>query len=132
MESSKESVEAELVSINNQIESVNAEILRLTSVKEKLVIERENINQRLEEVSLRKLQKSKDWSSRIDFPWSNDMNRHFKESFQLAEYRPYQVSAINSYLSGHDVIVIMPTGGGKSLCYQLASVTKNKGFTLVN
>lgn len=77
------------------------------------------------------LSTSKNWSSQTDFPWSNDMNVNFQEVFHLSVYRPYQVSSINAFLSGHDVIVIMPTGGGKSLCYQLAAVTKHKGFALV-
>ena len=131
METPKDSVDMEIITIDNQIESIDAEILRLNSEKRKLIIERENLKQVLEEVSLEKLKQSKDWSSRTGFPWSNQMNINFSEIFHLTEYRPYQVSAINSFLSGHDVIVIMPTGGGKSLCYQLSAVTKNKGFVLV-
>ena len=131
MEDSIESAELRLNSIDNQIESLDAEISRLSSEKRRLLNERENLRQCLEEINLKKLSNSKDWNSKTAFSWSSDMNNYFRDIFHLSEYRPYQLSAINAYLSGHDVIVIMPTGGGKSLCYQLAAVTKNKGFTLV-
>ena len=38
---------------------------------------------------------------------------------------------MNAYLSGEDVMLVMPTGGGKSLTYQLPAVASSKGFTLV-
>ena len=50
--------------------------------------------------------------------------------FGLHSYRPLQEEIIRCSLSGEDCLVILPTGGGKSLCYQLPAVVQ-EGFTLV-
>ncbi len=50
--------------------------------------------------------------------------------FGLTEFRPGQDDVVKAVLTGRDCLCIMPTGGGKSLCYQLPAVVR-EGLTLV-
>lgn len=50
--------------------------------------------------------------------------------FGLTSFRPGQREVIESIVSGNDCMCVMPTGGGKSLCYQLPSIIRS-GLTIV-
>jgi ATP-dependent DNA helicase RecQ len=50
--------------------------------------------------------------------------------FGLRDFRPGQREVIESIVAGEDSLCIMPTGGGKSLCYQLPSIIRS-GLTIV-
>lgn len=63
-----------------------------------------------------------------DFVWSQKVREELRNSFQLDTFRNLQLETINATMAGKDVFLIMPTGGGKSLCYQLPAVcSKGKG-----
>ncbi|XP_015165036.1 ATP-dependent DNA helicase Q-like 4A isoform X2 [Solanum tuberosum] len=71
----------------------------------------------------------KKWSSR-DFPWTKKLEANNKKVFGNHSFRPNQREVINATMSGNDVFVLMPTGGGKSLTYQLPGLIC-PGITLV-
>ncbi len=53
-----------------------------------------------------------------------------QEYFGFTDFREGQAEVIDSVLEGHDSVAVMPTGGGKSLCYQLPALML-EGVTLV-
>ncbi len=63
-------------------------------------------------------------------PGQGELDRTLKERFGHDQFRPLQQSIVEEVLAGRDVLTIMPTGGGKSLCYQLPAVL-TEGLTLV-
>ncbi|CAN4108121.1 unnamed protein product [Withania somnifera] len=71
----------------------------------------------------------KKWSSR-EFPWTKKLEANNKKVFGNHSFRPNQREVINATMSGYDVFVLMPTGGGKSLTYQLPGLIC-PGITLV-
>jgi ATP-dependent DNA helicase RecQ len=50
------------------------------------------------------------------------VDRLLTEAFRLPQFRPRQREVIEDVLAGHDVVCVMPTGAGKSLCYQLPAL----------
>ena len=63
-------------------------------------------------------------------PPATDLNEALRTWFGHDAFRPGQKPVVEAILAGRDVLAIMPTGAGKSLCYQLAAMLLD-GCTLV-
>ena len=61
---------------------------------------------------------------------ANDLERTLEQVFGLQEFRPGQEAVIRRLLQARSAVAIFPTGGGKSLCYQLPAILL-EGLTLV-
>ena len=55
---------------------------------------------------------------------------YLKQYWNSKVFRPLQEEIIENYVKGKDIVVLMPTGSGKSICYQLPALI-NEGQTLV-
>ena len=59
-----------------------------------------------------------------------DLPSSLKKHFGHDEFRPLQQQIVTDALAGRDVFALMPTGGGKSLCFQLPALLRD-GLTIV-
>ncbi|KAM3588131.1 uncharacterized protein V6R79_022252 [Siganus canaliculatus] len=143
-------VQAELDSVEEELELVEMQMAELLQKQSKLSARKNALLRKLEEACDAAQPSSSSSSSsskspsvnsvlskkemqrydKADFPWSKEVEQKLKDTFHLSKFRPLQLKAINLSLSGRDLFLVMPTGRGKSLCYQLPAVT-SKGFTLV-
>ncbi|MET0314366.1 MAG: RecQ family ATP-dependent DNA helicase, partial [Hansschlegelia sp.] len=67
---------------------------------------------------------------RLTAALESEKRRVLKESFGFDEFRSGQETVIDALLDGKDVLAVMPTGAGKSLCYQVPALVLG-GLTLV-
>nr|MCU0401891.1 DEAD/DEAH box helicase [Algoriphagus sp.] len=61
---------------------------------------------------------------------THDPRHILKQVFGFDDFRPVQKDVVDSVISGTDTLAILPTGGGKSLCYQVPGLAK-EGICLV-
>src|SRR5208337_2805450 len=59
-----------------------------------------------------------------------DAEKILRETFGFEAFRPGQGEIVETILAGGNVLAVMPTGSGKSLCYQLPALLRD-GLTLV-
>lgn len=52
-------------------------------------------------------------------------------TFGYDKFRPLQREIIEAHLAGRDTFALLPTGGGKSLCFQLPAIVRGTGLTIV-
>src|SRR3954452_15974732 len=59
-----------------------------------------------------------------------ELQQQLEHHFGFKRFRPGQAEAVRAAMAGRDVLVVMPTGSGKSLCYQLPAL-ELEGTTVV-
>jgi ATP-dependent DNA helicase RecQ len=65
-------------------------------------------------------------------PSDFDLLTPLKRHWGYEGFRPLQERIVRSLLAGHDIAVVMPTGGGKSLCYQLPAVILGRTAVVIS
>lgn len=127
----------ELESVSSELHAVDIQIQELTERQHELLQRKSVLTKRIKqclEDSAAEASGDCDTSpaawSKEDFPWSGKVKHMLRDVFKLQKFRPLQLETVNATLARKDIFLVMPTGGGKSLCYQLPALCSD-GFTLV-
>ncbi|XP_013199949.1 ATP-dependent DNA helicase Q1-like [Amyelois transitella] len=126
--STTEELESKLSDVEKEIKKVEVEITKWRRRQQQLHEKKTELINAINTVKSNNLA-SVDWAG-TEYEWSDKVKKILHDTFKIKSFRPKQLSAINSTLSGQHAIVVMPTGAGKSLCYQLPALVK-PGLTVV-
>ena len=128
-------IQMEISEVESQLEDVEKQIEALQDRKESLQTRKaellSELDQKTSPIEAKSNPKMKDYDLRKTFSWTERVEESKSRDFGIETFRPFQLETINATLSKKDVILIMPTGGGKSLCFQLPAVVVEYGLTLV-
>lgn len=123
-----EEIERDLHNIDLEIDKIDTLIAKLRLDQRNLIKKKTSLKNCINKMRSDNLAQF-DWSG-TTYAWSDDVVKKLNDVFHIKSFRPKQLAAINCTLSGQHALVVMPTGAGKSLCYQLPAVTK-PGLSLV-
>lgn len=132
-----EVLEEELLSIENELQAVEMQIQELLDKQQELIQKKTMLKKLIKQSSgesaaggSKETETSVEAWNRTDFPWYEKIKTALQNKFKLPKFRSLQLETVNATMAGKDIFLVMPTGGGKSLCYQLPAVCSD-GFTLV-
>ncbi|NXW73714.1 RECQ1 helicase, partial [Hirundo rustica] len=130
-------LEEVLVSIENELQAVEMQIQELVDKQQELLQKKMRVKNLIKQSSgeleaggSKDTETSAEEWNKIDFPWYEKIKTALQSKFKLQKFRSLQLETVNATMAGKDIFLVMPTGGGKSLCYQLPAVCSD-GFTLV-
>ncbi|XP_044308080.1 ATP-dependent DNA helicase Q1 [Varanus komodoensis] len=129
-------LQEELSSVNGELKTLEIQIQELLEHQQELLQKKTVLEKKIKQFSESESGSSKEINSsteewnKEDFPWSTTVRDALQNTFKLRKFRSLQLETINVTMARRDVFLVMPTGGGKSLCYQLPAVCSD-GFTLV-
>ncbi|NWR51622.1 RECQ1 helicase, partial [Regulus satrapa] len=130
-------LEEVLASIENELQAVELQIQELVDKQQELLQKKRRVKDLLQQSSgdveaggSKDTGTSAEEWNRTDFPWYERIKTALQSKFKLQKFRSLQLETVNAAMAGEDIFLVMPTGGGKSLCYQLPAVCSD-GFTLV-
>ncbi|ORX34459.1 P-loop containing nucleoside triphosphate hydrolase protein [Kockovaella imperatae] len=139
--SGREDLRAALTRLDAEIKSVQEQLHPLWQLHASLLSERRQLESQLSNLShsnISSSSKSNDHGKdgiidyqKSDQPWSDTVQGVLQSRFGLSTFRLCQEGVINAAIDGRDIVCVMPTGGGKSLTYQLPAVIGSKGLTVV-
>ncbi|KAJ1299658.1 hypothetical protein OPQ81_009110 [Rhizoctonia solani] len=128
------SLDAELASIDAEIQALQE--ARRNILQEKGALQRELATTRAPARTLKNAAIASKASGAINyadtsgFEWTDEVKKRMRGVFGIKEFRLCQEGVVNAVMDGRDVVCVMPTGGGKSLTYQLPALLL-PGCTLV-
>ncbi|CAK5264893.1 unnamed protein product [Mycena citricolor] len=134
----KQELNREVAKLDAELSNIREEIGQLQALSALRSDERRKLLQELEQLSVAPGNaKGKntdgvsgtDYSS-DDFPWYGELKNQMERVFNIRDFRLCQQGVCNANMDSRDIVCVMPTGGGKSLTYQLPALL-NPGCTLV-
>ncbi|KAK3807424.1 MAG: P-loop containing nucleoside triphosphate hydrolase protein [Linnemannia elongata] len=119
-----DAIDLELEAIEEQITTLKCRRIELEEYRDSLLA-----NVAIDSESAQPAAPEKDYG-REDFGWSVELKQLAANHWNITQWRDKQLDVMNASLDNRDTFVLMPTGGGKSLCYQLPAMI-GTGITLV-
>ncbi|CAH8595263.1 unnamed protein product [Heterobilharzia americana] len=130
--STSQEIQHKLKGLKKNIDDITRQIVELNNERQQLQQEYDKLKSQLATVRVQEISScmntSAGYDSQATFPWTSEIHRVKKDIFHISEFRPLQITAINALLDGRDIILVMPTGAGKSLVYQLPALINVNAF----
>ncbi|KZT54726.1 ATP-dependent DNA helicase [Calocera cornea HHB12733] len=144
----RSNLKSRLTSLDSEIASVERDIAKLQTLRHSLLEEKTGVQRELEasmgrtlsarppagpgpsNASARGKGKGKGIDYMDEFEWGQELLHRARKVFGIKDFRFCQKGVCNANMDGRDIVCVMPTGGGKSLTYQLPALL-TPGTTVV-
>ncbi|KAG8698532.1 hypothetical protein FRC11_014363, partial [Ceratobasidium sp. 423] len=137
----KNELQTHLSSLDAELVSIDAEIQALQEARQNILQEKEALQRELattraptravkNSATSTKTSRATNYADPAGFEWTDEVKKRMRSVFGIKDFRLCQEGVVNAVMDGRDVVCVMPTGGGKSLTYQLPALLL-PGCTLV-